>query len=134
MTASRDQNFVIVGASLAGAKAAETLRSDGFDGRVVLIGEERPRPYERPPLSKDYLRGEKGFDETALHPAGFYDDNEIELRTTRSCGPSIQPLEKSSSLMANAWDTTGSSWPQAQYRGGYAFPEPTCPACTICVP
>ena len=49
---------VIVGAGLAGAKAAETLRDEGFDGRVVLIGEETERPYERPPLSKDYLRGE----------------------------------------------------------------------------
>ena len=53
-----DQTFVIVGASLAGAKAAETLRDEGFDGRVVLIGAEEERPYERPPLSKDYLRGE----------------------------------------------------------------------------
>ena len=55
-----DQTFVIVGASLAGAKAAETLREEGFDGRVVLVGAEDERPYERPPLSKDYLRGEVG--------------------------------------------------------------------------
>jgi 3-phenylpropionate/trans-cinnamate dioxygenase ferredoxin reductase subunit len=47
-----DQTFVIVGASLAGAKAAETLREQGFDGRLVLIGAEHERPYERPPLSK----------------------------------------------------------------------------------
>ena len=53
-----EQTFVIVGASLAGAKAAETLRAEGFDGRIVLIGDEAERPYERPPLSKDYLRGE----------------------------------------------------------------------------
>ena len=53
------RTFVIVGAGLAGAKAAETLRAEGFDGRVVLIGEETERPYERPPLSKDYLRGER---------------------------------------------------------------------------
>jgi 3-phenylpropionate/trans-cinnamate dioxygenase ferredoxin reductase subunit len=73
--------FVIVGASLAGAKAAETLREEGFDGRVVLIGEEPDRPYERPPLSKDYLRGEadgKPF----VHEESFYGDNEIELRTS----------------------------------------------------
>ncbi|MGZ6565736.1 MAG: FAD-dependent oxidoreductase, partial [Solirubrobacteraceae bacterium] len=49
------QTFVIVGASLAGAKAAEALRELGFDGRVVLIGAEPERPYQRPPLSKDYL-------------------------------------------------------------------------------
>ncbi len=57
---SGDQTHVIVGASLAGAKAAETLRGEGFEGRVVLIGAEHERPYERPPLSKDYLRGEVG--------------------------------------------------------------------------
>ena len=54
------KTFVIVGAGLAGAKAAETLRAEGFAGRVVLLGDEQERPYERPPLSKDYLRGETG--------------------------------------------------------------------------
>ena len=55
---TNNQTMIIVGASLAGAKAAETLRTEGFDGRLVLIGAEDERPYERPPLSKDYLRGE----------------------------------------------------------------------------
>lgn len=76
-----DQNFVIVGASLAGAKAAETLRSEGFEGRVVLIGEESERPYERPMLSKEYLRGEKRAGKLFVHDEGFYADNEIELLT-----------------------------------------------------
>jgi 3-phenylpropionate/trans-cinnamate dioxygenase ferredoxin reductase subunit len=49
-----DQTNVIVGASLTGARAAETLRSEGFDGRVVVVGREDERPYERPPLLKDY--------------------------------------------------------------------------------
>ena len=75
-----DQTHVIVGASLAGAKAAETLRDEGFDGRVVLIGSEAERPYERPPLSKDYLRGEAGRDKVYVHPEGFYAEREIELR------------------------------------------------------
>lgn len=57
-----EQTFIIVGASLAGAKAAETLREQGFEGRVVLIGSESQRPYQRPPLSKDYLRGDAGLD------------------------------------------------------------------------
>jgi NADPH-dependent 2,4-dienoyl-CoA reductase/sulfur reductase-like enzyme len=52
------QTFVIVGASLAGAKAAEELREQGFDGQVTLVGSESERPYERPPLTKDYLRGD----------------------------------------------------------------------------
>jgi len=74
-----DQTFVIVGASLAGAKAAETLRGEGFDGRVILIGAEAQRPYERPPLSKDYLRRET-TDKPYVHDEGFYDENDIELR------------------------------------------------------
>jgi 3-phenylpropionate/trans-cinnamate dioxygenase ferredoxin reductase component len=79
-----DQTFVIVGASLAGAKAAETLRAEGFDGRVVLIGAEQERPYERPPLSKDYLRGESGRDKVYVHDEGFYGEQEIELRLGRT--------------------------------------------------
>jgi 3-phenylpropionate/trans-cinnamate dioxygenase ferredoxin reductase component len=76
-----DETFVIVGASLAGARAAETLRTEGFDGRVVLIGEETERPYERPLLSKDYLRGDKPAAKLYVHDAGFYADNDIELMT-----------------------------------------------------
>ncbi len=78
------QTFVIVGAAMAGGKAAETLRSEGFDGRIVLLGDEPVRPYERPPLSKDYLRRESDFDAAALEPADFYDINNIELRTSTS--------------------------------------------------
>ena len=63
------RTFVIVGASLAGAKAAEELRDRGFDGRVVLIGTEPERPYERPPLTKDYLRGESEREKVRSNPA-----------------------------------------------------------------
>ena len=80
---SAEQTYVIVGASLAGAKAAETLRSEGFDGRLMLIGAEEERPYERPPLSKDYLRGEAGRDKVYVHDAGFYSEHDIELRLGR---------------------------------------------------
>ena len=76
-----EQTFVIVGASLAGAKAAETLRAEGFDGRVVLIGEETERPYERPMLSKEYLRGDKPAAKLYVHDEGFYADNDIQLLT-----------------------------------------------------
>ena len=79
------ETFVIVGAGLAGAKAAEALREEGFDGRIVLIGEEAERPYERPPLSKDYLRGEAARDAGLRAREGFYAEHDIELRTgTRS--------------------------------------------------
>jgi len=76
-----NRTFVIVGASLAGAKAAEELRTQGFDGRVVLLGAEPERPYERPPLTKDYLRGESEREKAYVHAAGFYAEHEIELET-----------------------------------------------------
>jgi 3-phenylpropionate/trans-cinnamate dioxygenase ferredoxin reductase subunit len=78
------QTFVIVGAGLTGAKAAETLRSEGFDGRIVLLGAEPERPYERPPLSKEYLRGEAGREKVYVHEEAFYEENEIELRVRTS--------------------------------------------------
>src|ERR1700712_5083361 len=71
---------VIVGAGLAGAKAAETLRTEGFDGRIVLIGDETELPYERPPLSKQVLRGEEADSSASVHDAAYYQDNDIELR------------------------------------------------------
>jgi 3-phenylpropionate/trans-cinnamate dioxygenase ferredoxin reductase component len=77
---TREQTFAILGGGLAGAKAAETLRAEGFDGRVVIIGGEPERPYERPPLSKDYLRGEVGRDKIFVHDDGFYAERDIELR------------------------------------------------------
>src|SRR5919107_339839 len=79
-----DQTYVIVGASLAGAKAAETLREEGFAGRVVLVGAEPERPYERPPLSKDYLRGEVGREKVYVHDEGVYAERDIELRLGRT--------------------------------------------------
>jgi 3-phenylpropionate/trans-cinnamate dioxygenase ferredoxin reductase subunit len=76
-----DKTFIIVGAGLAGAKAAEALRHEGFEGRLVLIGEEPARPYERPPLSKDYLRKETQ-DKPYVHPESYYEDHGIELITS----------------------------------------------------
>jgi 3-phenylpropionate/trans-cinnamate dioxygenase ferredoxin reductase subunit len=71
---------VIVGASVAGAMAAETLRTEGFDSRIVLVGAEPHRPYERPPLSKQLLWGESAVEDTFVHGPGFYDEHDIELR------------------------------------------------------
>src|SRR5919205_158603 len=70
---------VIVGASLGGAKAAETLREEGFDGRLVLVGAEKELPYERPPLSKDYLRGEAERESARVHDESFYAEHGVEL-------------------------------------------------------
>jgi 3-phenylpropionate/trans-cinnamate dioxygenase ferredoxin reductase subunit len=73
--------LVIIGASLAGAKAAEAAREAGYEGRVVLIGDEAGAPYERPPLSKALLRGEAVPDDARVHPEGFYADHAIERVT-----------------------------------------------------
>jgi 3-phenylpropionate/trans-cinnamate dioxygenase ferredoxin reductase subunit len=73
--------FVIAGGGLAGAKAAETLRAEGFDGEVVLIGSEPDRPYERPPLAKGYLLGKDPRDSVFVHPEGWYAEHDVDLRT-----------------------------------------------------
>ncbi|WUW24226.1 FAD-dependent oxidoreductase [Streptomyces sp. NBC_01463] len=73
------RTFVIVGGGLAGAKAAETLRSEGFSGRVILIGDERDHPYERPPLSKGYLAGKEDRDSVFVHETAWYAGADVEL-------------------------------------------------------
>jgi 3-phenylpropionate/trans-cinnamate dioxygenase ferredoxin reductase subunit len=73
------RTFVIIGASLAGAKAAEQLRRDGFTGRIVLVGAETDRPYERPPLSKGYLLGKEPRDKAFVHESQWYAEHDIEL-------------------------------------------------------
>jgi NADPH-dependent 2,4-dienoyl-CoA reductase/sulfur reductase-like enzyme len=75
------ETFVLVGAGMAGAKAAETLREEGFDGRIVLVGEEPESPYERPPLSKGYLLGSDEREKARVHEAGWYERHDVELRT-----------------------------------------------------
>ena len=75
-----EQTFVIVGASLAGAKAAETLRAEGFTGQVVLVGEETELPYERPPLTKGYLLGKEPREKAFIHDDAWYAEHQISLR------------------------------------------------------
>jgi 3-phenylpropionate/trans-cinnamate dioxygenase ferredoxin reductase subunit len=74
------QAFVIIGAGLAGAKAAEALRGNGFDGQVTLAGAEEHLPYHRPPLSKDYLAGKAERDSLFVHDQAWYDQQQIDLR------------------------------------------------------
>jgi 3-phenylpropionate/trans-cinnamate dioxygenase ferredoxin reductase component len=74
------ETFVIVGAGQAGGGAAATLRQEGFEGGVILVGAEPQPPYERPPLSKEYLRGEFSFEQALVQEPGFYDENGIETR------------------------------------------------------
>src|SRR5689334_11120553 len=76
-----DRTFVIVGAGLTGGAAATALRDGDFDGRLVMIGAESHSPYERPPLSKDYLRGETKAGEFDLPPADWFAEHDVELRS-----------------------------------------------------
>jgi 3-phenylpropionate/trans-cinnamate dioxygenase ferredoxin reductase subunit len=96
MTTQR--TFVIVGAGLAGAKAAETLRTEGFDGRVVLIGAESERPYERPPLSKGLLLGTADRDSPYVHEAGWYAAHDVELRT----GTTVTGIDRTAHTLQTA--------------------------------
>ncbi len=77
---SNSENFLIVGGGLAGAKAAEALRDNDFGGDVVVFATEQHLPYERPPLSKEYLAGKKKLDEFTTHPADWYRDHNVDLR------------------------------------------------------
>ena len=74
------ETFVIVGGGLAAAKAAEGLRHGGFDGRVVLVGEEHHPPHERPPLSKGYLLGTEALENAVVHPREWYVEQDVDLR------------------------------------------------------
>jgi 3-phenylpropionate/trans-cinnamate dioxygenase ferredoxin reductase subunit len=74
------RSIVIVGASLAGGTAAGVLRDEGYDGRISLIGAEEEPPYERPPLSKEFLRGELGFEEALVRPAPWYAEHDVDAR------------------------------------------------------
>ncbi|MGH3640592.1 MAG: NAD(P)/FAD-dependent oxidoreductase [Mycobacterium sp.] len=72
--------FVIVGGGLAGAKAAEALRDNGFDGEIILFGAEEHLPYERPPLSKDYLADKKALPDFTVDPEDWYREHDVDLR------------------------------------------------------
>ena len=74
------RTVLVAGAGLAGPRAAETLRAEGFEGRVILAGDEPTAPYERPALSKEYLAGAKAEHDLLLRPPGFWQDRAIELR------------------------------------------------------
>jgi 3-phenylpropionate/trans-cinnamate dioxygenase ferredoxin reductase subunit len=95
--------FVIVGGGLAGAKAAEALRAEGFDGEVVLFGSEPERPYERPALSKGYLLGKDTRDSVFVHPAGWYAEHNVDLRT----GVTVAMIDPAAHLVTLDGGTVG---------------------------
>jgi 3-phenylpropionate/trans-cinnamate dioxygenase ferredoxin reductase subunit len=87
------ERVVIVGAGLAGARAAESLRKTGYEGSITLLGDEADRPYLRPPLSKEYLRGESEREQVYVHAESFYGENRIDLRPSTRVR-SIKPARR----------------------------------------
>jgi len=94
--------FIVAGAGFAGAKAVETLREEGFDGRLIMVGNEPERPYERPPLSKDYLRGDAERETIYVHPERFYAEHDVELRLGRRAAE-LDPGERELVLDDGEW-------------------------------
>ncbi|MFL6136280.1 MAG: NAD(P)/FAD-dependent oxidoreductase [Frankiaceae bacterium] len=86
-----EETFVVVGGGLAGAKAAETLRQEGFAGRVVVLGAEPDRPYDRPPLSKEFMKGAAEREKVFLHDEGWYAEQDVDLRT----GTTVSAIDRS---------------------------------------
>ncbi|WP_348648507.1 FAD-dependent oxidoreductase [Cryobacterium breve] len=130
----KSATYVIVGAGLAGARAAEALRAEGFDGRVVLLGEEAEYPYIRPPLSKDFLAGTSARDSIDVHPTDWYAAQDIEVVRGRAV----------TALTLDARQLTFADGKTLRYdrlllaTGATARPFPgsgeTWPACTSCAP
>jgi 3-phenylpropionate/trans-cinnamate dioxygenase ferredoxin reductase component len=87
--ADREVDFLLIGGGLASAHCAAELRKRGAGGSILLVGREPEPPYERPPLSKEYLRGEAGREDAYVNPPGWYEENEVELRT----GTSVMSLD-----------------------------------------
>lgn len=99
-TANATGKVVVVGAGLAGVRTAEELRRAGFDGEIVLVGAEEHLPYDRPPLSKDVIRGER--EDTTLRPREFFDEQRIDLRL----GVAVESLDDAARTVALADGTT----------------------------
>jgi 3-phenylpropionate/trans-cinnamate dioxygenase ferredoxin reductase subunit len=98
------QTFVIVGAGQAAAQAVDSLRREGFDGRLVVVGDEQHMPYQRPPLSKKFLSGELPLERLLVKPAAFYDTARVELKLgVRAEGLDLQRRE----LRLSDGDTLG---------------------------
>ena len=102
----RPGTVLVVGAGLAGTRAAETLRAEGYDGRLIVVGDEASAPYERPALSKEYLAGTKSEQQLRLRPPEFWVDSEIELRLARRV-VRIDPAVRTATLFSGEvldWD------------------------------
>src|SRR3954470_8629345 len=82
--ADNDTDILLIGGGIASAMAAATLREEGFDGTILLAGREVDPPYHRPPASKGYLQGRESKEDALVHPAGWWEEHGVDLRTRTS--------------------------------------------------
>ncbi|MEA2382708.1 MAG: 3-phenylpropionate/trans-cinnamate dioxygenase ferredoxin reductase component [Solirubrobacteraceae bacterium] len=97
--ADRETDILLIGGGIASATAAATLREEGFDGSILLVGRELDPPYHRPPVSKGYLRGHESKDDTLVHPAGWWEEQGVELRT-RTSVMALDPAARTATLQS----------------------------------
>ncbi|MCW5773750.1 MAG: FAD-dependent oxidoreductase, partial [Rhodospirillaceae bacterium] len=102
MSASETETIVIVGAGHAGGRAAQALRQAGFAGRIVLIGEEKYPPYERPPLSKELIVTDAGLEKARLHDLAWYEQNKVELKL----GAAVEAIDRAAKTVKLAGGET----------------------------
>ena len=119
-------SIVIVGGGLAGAKTAEALREQGYDGPVTLLAAEDELPYERPPLSKGYLAGKDEFDEAVVHPEEWYAEHDVDLRRGTEVDRD-RPRRRTRSSWPTAPGCRTARWcsPPAPSRAPCRSPAPT---------
>src|SRR6187431_2930846 len=95
--AERAVKYLLIGGGMASANCARHLREQGADGKILLVGRELDPPYNRPPLSKQYVRGEEKMDDIVFRPQSWYDENEVEL-LTRTSVTSLDPGARKATL------------------------------------
>jgi 3-phenylpropionate/trans-cinnamate dioxygenase ferredoxin reductase subunit len=95
--ADRDTDILLIGGGIASATAAATLRHEGFAGSILLAGRELDPPYHRPPASKGYLRGHESKDDALVHPAGWWQEQGVDLRT-RTSVMALDPAARTAKL------------------------------------
>jgi 3-phenylpropionate/trans-cinnamate dioxygenase ferredoxin reductase subunit len=97
--ADGETDILLIGGGVASATAAATLRGEGFDGSILLVGRELDPPYHRPPASKGYLQGRESKDDALVHPAGWWDERGVELRT-RTSVMALDPAARTATLQS----------------------------------
>lgn len=124
--------FVIVGGGLAGAKAVEALRRSDFGGRIILFGDEEHLPYDRPPLSKEFLAGKKSLSDFTIQTSDWYRDHDVDVRL----GVRVSSLDRSAHTVELhdklRCATTSCCWPRDRPHGAHQYLDPMPPASTTC--